>query len=339
MNQTLFKVLEPIRNAVLRYLGLPKKNQLYGLKQFEVLNDNIKQLSQEFARIKSKENHFNLTDDFQLQNYKLGSKACTQKDCESEWFIFWCYKLRYKPMYLRKLWEYAIILQILNEKNYLQENKKVIAFGCGSEPLPSYFANINMQVLATDLDPNSQNSKGWLHSNQLLQNKNNLFKEELVSYEKFNELVNTSFVDMNNIPSDLKDFDIAYSICALEHVGSIEKGLSFIENTLNTIKKGGISIHTTEYNFSDDINTLDNLPTVLFQKKHFIELKDKLEKKGHKVLPLNFDIGNELFDRYIDLPPYHLTNNINNVNNQEPHLKLLLEEFKSTCFSFAVVKN
>ena len=338
MNKYFYTKLEPVRNLILRYLGLPKKNQLYGLKHLEILNANVKQLSQEIANLKLQKSNNKFSDDYILKKYNLSSKVCTQKDCESEWFKFWCNKLHFEPLYLRKLWEYAIILQILFERNYLKENNKVLAFGCGSEPLPSYFASLKMEVLATDLDPSENQSKDWLNRNQLLKNKDNIYKNELVNYEQFNKYVDIKFVNMNNIPKFDKLFDIAYSICSLEHIGSIEKGLSFIENSLNSLKSGGISIHTTEYNYEEEEKTLDNLPTVLFLKKHFIELKNRLENKGHTVLNLNFDVGNELFDNYIDLPPFYLSNNKSEFV-QHPHLKLLLEQYKSTCFCFVVVKN
>ena len=41
-------------------------------------------------------------------------------------------------------------------------------------------------------------------------------------------------------------------------LGSISQGLDFIENSLNTLVKGGISIHTTEFNFTNNEHTIDN---------------------------------------------------------------------------------
>lgn len=332
MNQYLYKKIEPLRKFVRRYLGLSKKN----IQDYQELN--IKQIAGELAKLNRKFNEKNIPLLKQPKHFNLSSKVCSQADIESEWFKYWCNELHFEPLYLRKLWEYAYILQILFENNYLKENNTVIGFGCGSEPIPAYLANKGLKVLATDLDPNNSASKGWTNSNQLLINKDLLYKPDLISKTLFEENIQTEFVDMNKLPTKENLFDIGYSICALEHLGSIENGLNFIENSLNLIKKNGVVIHTTEYNYTQTEETIDNQSTVLFLRKHFEALKIKLEKKGHKVLALNFDLGNEFFDNYIDLPPFYLTNNINNVNNQEPHLKLLLGDFPATCFGFVVIK-
>ena len=74
-------------------------------------------------------------------------------------------------------------------------------------------------------------------------------------------------VDMNSIPDDIEGYDFTWSACAFEHLGSIDKGLEFVKNSLKCLKPGGIAVHTTEFNASSDQNTLTSGPTVLFRKK------------------------------------------------------------------------
>lgn len=59
-----------------------------------------------------------------------------------------------------------------------------------------------------------------------------------------------------------------------------------------------------ELNIDPQGPTIDNWPTVLFQRRHLLELAERLRAKGHHVAELNFDIGDKPLDRFIDLPPW-----------------------------------
>ncbi len=132
-----------------------------------------------------------------------------------------------------------------------------------------------------------------------------------------------------------------WSICALEHVGSITKGLDFIENSLRTLRSGGIAVHTTEFNYMNDRQTIDDWPTVLFQKQHFRELAERLERQGHHVAPLDFDVGDKPLDKFIDLPPYahDWTPYQHDIwKGPSPQIKLSIDGFACTCFGIIVRK-
>ena len=45
----------------------------------------------------------------------LACKPTTQADMESDWFAHWCHALKAAPLWHRKLWEYAYVLQALHE--------------------------------------------------------------------------------------------------------------------------------------------------------------------------------------------------------------------------------
>ena len=49
---------------------------------------------------------------------------------------------------------------------------------------------------------------------------------------------------MNAVP-DIGRFDLIWSCCALEHLGSPEAGLKFVRHTLGLLEPGGVSVHTT----------------------------------------------------------------------------------------------
>ena len=106
---------------------------------------------------------------------------------------------------------------------------------------------------------------GWETADQLCFGLDSLNKRRLCTDEVLQRQVSYRPVDMNKIPDDLRNFDFNWSSCSFEHLGSIEKGLTFLKNQLKTLKPGGWAVHTTEYNISSNDQTLDNANTVVFR--------------------------------------------------------------------------
>ena len=176
--------------------------------------------------------------------FVMDSKASTQADVESLWFRYWMNEIHSAPLPHRKLWEFAYILQNMYGMGVLEKGRQGIGFGCGEEPLPSYFASKCMYVTVTDLDPKQVAGRGWAESGQHTASIDSAFYPNLCGRASFDEHVELQYVDMNNIPAHLDDqYDFCWSVCALEHLGSIKQGLDFIENSLQTLKGGGSHSH------------------------------------------------------------------------------------------------
>lgn len=272
----------------------------------------------------------------------LRCKPSTQADMESDWVAYWLGELKVPVVFHRKLWEFAYMLQALWERGMLEPGRRGLGFGCGTEPLPSYLASRGIDVTVTDLAPEASTDLGWSNTNQHTATLDHAFKADLVGREAFDRHVTLSYVDMNAIPPDLTDYDFCWSICALEHLGSIAKGLDFIQNSLNTLKPGGVAIHTTEFNFLSETQTIDNWPTVLFLRQHFITVAERLRALGHEVAELDFAVGDKPLDRFIDLPPWeHDMNDYvrSNWGAGHVHLKLSIDGFPSTCFGLIIRKR
>ncbi|MDF0490367.1 hypothetical protein PX554_19755 [Sphingomonas sp. H39-1-10] len=269
----------------------------------------------------------------------LASKPCTQADIESDWCAHWTSELRTGRVYHRKLWELAYVLQALHEHGMLADGRKGVGFGCGAEPIPSYLASRGVRVLATDVADADAREKGWATTGQHLGTR--AHHPQLVDRDTYERLVDVHTVDMNAIPPDLGGHDFCWSICALEHLGSIAHGLAFIEASLGTLRPGGLAVHTLEYNIENDGPTLDNWITVLFQRRHIEALARRLEAQGHKVAVLDFDHGSQLMDRFIDLPPWAFDDPTGGAGlpGEPHHLKLAIDGFISTSFGIIVTKG
>jgi methyltransferase family protein len=271
----------------------------------------------------------------------LTCKPATQTDLESDWVAHWLKELKVARVYHRKLWEFAYALQAIYEHGHLHPGARGVGFGCGTEPLPSYLAANGVDVTVTDLAPGDSRASAWSSSDQHTGSLETAFHPHLVTREAFDRHVTLRFVDMNAIPSDLRDHDFCWSICALEHLGSIQAGLNFIKNSLATLRPGGLAVHTTEFNFLDDDKTVDNWPTVLFQRRHFTAMSEHLRARGFQVEDLDFDVGDKPMDKFIDLPPY--LHDWNEQNRRQwgdghNHIKLSIDGFAATCFGMIIVR-
>lgn len=271
----------------------------------------------------------------------LLSKPCVQADLESDWAAHWAHELQSALLYHRKLWEYLYVLQAIYEHGHIRPGTRGLGFGCGAEPIPSYLAAKGVGTTATDQSLGRAIATGWTATNQHLDMASQAFQPHLVSRAAFDEFVSFRTVDMNSIPSDLTNYDFCWSVCALEHLGSIEKGLTFIENSLRTLRPRGLAVHTLEFNIEADGPTIDNWPTVLFQRKHIERLVEKLEREGHEVAALSFDCGTAPMDRFVDLPPwsYDLPADHAFPLGEPRHLKLAIDGFICTSFGLIIRKS
>ncbi len=257
------------------------------------------------------------------------SVVCRQESFDAPYFAYWTARLCEGLRYHRKLWEFVFLCQAFWERGVLKEGARGVGFGVGMEPLSAYFASQECQIVATDMNHSAAVDEGWAESSQHSASKEQLRKSAVCPDGLFDRNVDFREVDMNQIPEDLVDFDFCWSACALEHLGSIEKGLTFIENSVKCLKPGGWAIHTTEFNLSSDDDTIDNLGTVLFRKQDMVGLAARLRAQGHLVAEFDFDPGSLPIDHYIDLPPYR----------EHPHLKMALMGYSTTSFGIIVQRG
>lgn len=270
-------------------------------------------------------------------DFSVTWQATKFEDFRRAWFLDACRELKVAPLLHRKLWEEAYVLKSLESTGLLRPGSRGLGFGCGEEPFASAFAARGVEVLITDLDPNSQAAAGWVESSQHATGVDKIFRPNLVNRAKFDSLVTFQCLDMNRIPSDLNaQFDFCWSVCALEHLGSIALGTEFVENSMAVLKPGGFAVHTTEFNFSNDDQTIDHGQTVLFRRKDIEALAQRLRDLGHIVYPLSFDVGSSPVDWFIDVPPYPGDAGFLDRSLKALHLKLTIEGFPCTCYGMII---
>lgn len=259
---------------------------------------------------------------------KTVSQPCTQSQCESPEFVYWCGKINLTPWYHRKLWEFCYILRVLDEAEMLRPGRSGVGFGVGREPLAAAMAVAGCRILATDMAEEGAVEQGWVVTGQHTGSLHDLNDKGICDPGIFQERVRYRTVNMNAIPADLGTFDFAWSACAMEHLGSLRHGLDFVRNSLTFLRPGGVAVHTTEFNLSSNRGTAADGPTVIYRRKDFAEFARALTAEGHEI-SLNFNAGSGPVDRYVDLPPYA----------QVKHLKLQLAGYVSTSFGLKIRKG
>lgn len=256
------------------------------------------------------------------------SQMCTASQFDEAEYRRWL-GILHRPMHRhRKQWEYVWICRVLESMGCLSDGARGLGFGCGIEPLPAAFAAQGVFVTATDLGGEDRRAQQWRQTSQHLLCAEALNDPAICSPDRFFERVEVDAIDMNAIPADRVGYDFCWSSCSLEHLGSIGAGLTFIERSLATLKPGGVAVHTTELNLTSDNRTIRKGGTVLFRRSDLETFAGRMAAKGHQVLPITWDQGDQPEDQYVDVPPYAA----------DIHFKLALGAYVTTSFGLAIRK-
>jgi SAM-dependent methyltransferase len=209
----------------------------------------------------------------------IRSMVCRQKDFAAPWYQRWTQEIangapvlpadqeavwgtvwkgmRGKWMH-RKLWEWCVIAQALEERDMLRPGRRGIGFAVGKEPLSSLFAARGAHVLASDFQGEDA-LETWASTGQLGNSVQTIHWPGVVPEAEFATRVQYQNIDMRDLSAVPKDaFDFSWSSCSFEHLGGLDEGLQFLVDSLECLKPGGVAVHTTEYNVSSNEDTIED---------------------------------------------------------------------------------
>jgi 2-polyprenyl-3-methyl-5-hydroxy-6-metoxy-1,4-benzoquinol methylase len=222
----------------------------------------------------------------------------------------------------RKLWEFVYVLRAAEQHGRLEPGRRAMGFGVGQEPIPAALARSGLSVLATDLDSRTEAVKEWAATGQHMSGLVALSRPDVVSDAVLQQHVRTRSVDMNALPDDLGRFDVVWSACALEHLGSPEAGLEFVVRTLDLLEPGGVAVHTTELELTPRAKTADYGHLAVYRTADLDRLAERVREMGFE-MRTNWYVSMETAaDRWISLPPYP--------HGDPAHLKLVIGNSVST---------
>jgi hypothetical protein len=220
----------------------------------------------------------------------------------------------------RKVWEFVYVLRAAEQHGLLADGRDAIGFGVGREPIPAALAAHGVNVIATDLEASEGVADEWISTGQHLSDLAALSMPQIVSEDVLARRVSLRYVDMNTIPEDLGAFDFVWSCCALEHLGSPRAGLDFVVRTLDLLRPGGVSVHTTELELTVRRETADYGNLAVYRTADLDGLAKRVTDRGF-VMETNWYVAMDTpADRWIACPPY----------DDPVHLKLVIGDSIST---------
>jgi glycosyltransferase involved in cell wall biosynthesis len=255
------------------------------------------------------------------------SRAVARRDFDSAWLDHWAEALGEPWQVHRKLWEWCEIMQAAREAGAIKHGGVACGFGVGREPVAATLAGLGMDVLATDL-PTSEAGQGWTETGQHAAGLEALMTAHIDPDVVAKHVIFQPF-NMNDDVSDLGVFDLVWSSCVIEHLGSPGKGLDFVHRSLELLKPGGVAVHTTEMELLPRKSSVDYGNCAMYRP-------EELRRFFRKVAPgFSFDANFRIpldspDDCHIDLPPY---------GSGMPHLKLKLKTSITTSYVITIRRD
>ncbi|XGB42674.1 MAG: hypothetical protein LVS60_02175 [Nodosilinea sp. LVE1205-7] len=286
------------------------------------------------------------------QKLLLGSTLCKQADFSASWYNRWRRQIanaaheldpESRPVWdtvwrgmtdtktmHRKLWEWCAIAQVLEERGMLTADRKGIGFAVGQEPLASLFASRNVELIASDFIDNTP-SQTWGSTGQLAVSLESIHWPGFLPFDDFCDRVTYQNIDMRQLGDvPLDAFDFSWSSCSFEHLGSLEAGIQFLINSMACLRKGGVAVHTTEFNVSSNQNTIEIGDSVIYRRKDIESLDCRLRRIGCALEAMDFDPGTAEHDVAFDQPPYY--------EDGRQHIKLQIGDYVSTSMLLIIRK-
>lgn len=263
-------------------------------------------------------------------------RACQRQHFDDPGYQKWAQLLNLGPVVHRKAWEWAAILEAAQLGDVLHPGRRAIGFGVGTEPIPACLASLGLTVLATDA-PTGETADTWKSGNQHAASIAEIGHPEICPPEVFASRVTFRAVDMNDLPSDLEwgTYDLVWSSCVIEHLGSPARGFDFVKESARLLAPGGVMVHTTEYELSQQGATRDYGHMAVYRGVDFADLAGYFRSAGFEA---EIDLGVSLAspdDRWIStiLAPGAYSDGVVPEGYSDPaHLRLALGESITTSF-------
>jgi len=159
-----------------------------------------------------------------------------------------------------------------------------------------------------------------------------LSRRHLISDDDLASRVTLCNVDMNDVPADIGTFDVIWSSCVIEHLGSPERGLDFVLESCRLLTPGGLAVHTTELELTRRESTADYGHCAVYRLQDLRDFATRLADVGC-TSTFNFTVPMDTpEDRWISL----LIVEGESAPPDVAHLKLALGESVTTSFGLLI---
>lgn len=260
---------------------------------------------------------------------RMAAAAPAPDPSRPDWDIAWAAMQNPGTLH-RKLWEWCAIAQALAERDLLREGSQGIGFAVGREPLASMFAASGAEIVASDFK-GDQNWLAWAMTGQFADSLESVHWPGFLSLSDFMRRVSYQNIDMRKLEHLPRNaYDFCWSSCSFEHLGSLSTGMRFVLDSMALIRKGGVAVHTTEFNVTSNDATIKKGDSVIYRRRDIEELDYRLRAIGCALESPDFNPGSDEHDVAFDRPPYY--------SHGKQHVKLQLGSFVSTSILLIIRK-
>lgn len=256
---------------------------------------------------------------------RVVSQTCTAAQILEPRYEAWAKQLGETPRFHRKQWEYVVILEAARQADVLHEGASAVGFGVGTEPLPAVLASLGVDVLATDQAP--EKAGHWSRRSEHASEVAALEKPWICRSEQFYQRVQFRQADMNRLLG-FGLYDLVWSACAIEHLGSPSAGLKFVRESLKLLAPGGLAVHTTEFELTRTEKTADYGHCAVYRLSDLTQLCEEVTEAGFEMEINPYVAFEHAADRSI-APPFSR-------GDEQFHLKLALYESITTSFAIII---
>lgn len=257
---------------------------------------------------------------------RIESQACSAAQVRHPAYADWAARMGDLPRFNRKQWEHVTILEAARQAGMLTPGRSAVGFGVGTEPIPALLASFGLTVLATDQAETA--AAHWTSRDEHAASLEALVKPDILDPALLRERVRFRTVDMNRIPEDLGTYDMVWSSCAMEHLGSPESGLEFVKRSLSLLRPGGLAVHTTEFDLTPGEDAVDYGHCALYRRIDLERLQQEILTMGYSMTLNPYVAFEHPADRAI-APPV-------SVGTERFHLKLALHDSVTTSFALVI---
>lgn len=247
----------------------------------------------------------------------FSTRITTMRDFESEWYLKWKTVFGFSNKIYRKFWEIAVVSETLESQGKLNNGMRGVGFGVGSESATEKFADRVEKILATDLLPDDwhETHKGFF----------DLGKHPRIE----NRIVDMNWIDGASGKGLVEEeqYDFSWSICSMDHCGDVWLTKRFLLNQMNSLKYGGVGIHTAEYTINVGMPRTGS--TVFLTCDDVVDITQLMNMLGYEIAPMDWFIGDRFEDHRIDCDPFE----------GDCHIKAEAHGRWGTCICFSVRKK
>lgn len=257
---------------------------------------------------------------------RIESQACSAAQVLHPAYAEWAERIGEVPRFHRKQWEHIVILEAARQAGVLASGRCALGFGVGTEPIPAVLASFGLNVTATDQA--QADAAHWTNRNEHAASVEALVKPTILDPNALRERVRFRTVDMNHVPEDLGTYDMVWSSCAIEHLGSPSAGLEFVIKSLRLLRPGGLAVHTTEFDLTPSHEAVDYGHCALYRLVDLEGLQQEVSTMGLAMTLNPYVAFEHPADRTI-APPV-------SVGNETFHLKLALHDSVATSIALVI---